>query len=222
MKTGIENIVNKSDLSKQVEDITNCEIERFDKEEAKSTFDTSDISACIRRLIYTAKKKGKDPQAIDKFHNKFTIEKWSNLLGYYVRGKNIGLADCNYNLIGNGDILIEVDFSKILLKVQSVCNKDFDHVLTKGAFKKHVLELMTNEWLAEVNEGLLIYENRDNYKFEIFQVHLFPHILEPIKRKAQELTEYKMKGELPNRPYQRKDAKECNCCSYQLECWAEK
>jgi len=219
MKTGISNIVSKSELSNDIKNIINSEVERLDKCLATTTYDTSEISNCPRCMIYKSIKMKNNCFAVDKYHNKFVIEKWANLMGYYVIETNMVLFDCNYNMVGNGDIMLEVDNSKILLKIQSVNKKDFNRILTKGAFKKHVLELMANEWLAEVDSGLLIYENRDDFKFEIFQVHLFVHIIESIKKKCKDLMNYNIKGDLPDRPY-KDNGKECQNCNYNKECWS--
>jgi len=223
MKIGISNIVGKSELSQEIEGMVNCEIKRLNTFETKSTLDTSEISKCTRRLLYKSMKPSNDDDAIDLFHNKFVINKWAKLLNYYVVGTNLVLSDCNYGIVGNGDIMLNIEGSSVLLKIQSVFSKDFERVLSKGAFKRHVLELMANEWLAEVDKGLLIYENRDDLRFEILQVHLFTHAthaIESIKRKCKDLMDCKMRGELIKRPYKEK-GKECDICNYGTECWLE-
>jgi len=223
MKTGISNIVSKSELSQEIETMVNCEIEMLNTFKAKSTLDTFEIFKCPRRLLYKSMKPSNDDEATDRFNNKFVIDKWAKLLNYYVIGTNIVLSDCNYGIVGNGDIMLNVEGSSILLKIESVCSKDFEKIMTEGAFKKHVLELMANEWLAEVDKGLLVYENRDDFRFQILQVHLFvhaTHAIESIKRKCKNIMNCKMKGELIERPYKEKGI-ECKNCNYNEECWLE-
>lgn len=219
MKIGTLNIIDKSVLSHSLETIVENEKIKLNKEVLDSTLNSNEISNCLRSLAYKSIKLNKNNLSIEKHHNKFVIEKWCNLLKYYVKAKNIYLSDCNYNLVGNGDIMIEIDYHNILLKIQSVNNNDFKYVLTKGAFKKDVLELMINEWLVEVDEGLLIYENRDDLKFEVFQVYLFTQIIESVKSKCKDLMECKIRGELPPRPYKKNNGKECKNCDYSEECW---
>ena len=223
MKTGISNIVSKSELSKEIEAMVNCEIKMLNTFESKSTLDTSEISKCPRSLLYKSIKASNDDEVIDRFHNRVIIDKWAKLLHHYVIGTNLVLSDCNYGIIGNGDIMLNVEGTSILLKIQSVCSGDFEKILMEGAFKRHVLELMSNEWLAEVNKGLLIYENRDDFRFEILQVHLSTHAIhaiESIKRKCKNLIDFKMRGELIKRAY-KEEGRECGICNYNSECWLE-
>jgi len=221
MKTGLANIVSKSNLSQELKEITDYEIGKLSKCESNSIFDSSEISNCPRKLLYKSVLESKDDLTIDKFNNKFAIKKWAELLRYYVVGTNIPLSDCNYNIVGNADIVLKINYSKIILKIQSVNDEDFNHILIKGAFKRHVLELMVNEWLAEIKDGLIIYENRNDFRFEVFQVYMFAEALESIKNKCRGLVDCKIKGVFPSRPYKENNAKECDICNYKTDCWSE-
>jgi len=222
MKTGTENIVSKTGLSHDLETLAQSEINQVvDEYDFKSTFHASEISDCPRKLLYRATTTCPRVSEED-LHNRSAIEKWATLFEYHTKDKNVFLYDCNYNLVGNADIILELDYSNIILKVRAISDKDFEHVLSKGAFKKDVFELMVNEWLAEVPDGVIIYENRNDFRFEMFQVHLFAHIIEPIKTKCRDLIKMKMNGEMPERPYKTDNGKECSSCHHKTECWANK
>ena len=220
MKKGLSNIVSKSDLSQSLEVIVKDELERLDKVKSVSVFSSNDILSCPRKLHYRSIKVSKDDTGIEGFNHKCAVRKWRELLNYYVVGEDMVLADCNYNIVSLGAIMIEIDHVKILLEVQSVSNDDFESILLNGAHKKDVVKLMVNEWLAEVERGLLIYENRNDFRFEIFQVHPYSPIIKSIKTRCEDLMKCNSTGALPDRPYKDSNMKECNSCAYSIECWA--
>ena len=221
MKSNVLEIAGNSELSEKIKNIIEQEINLLDKYETRDTLKTSEIHMCPRKLLYKSIKPSKNGFTLDDFNNQFAIKKWAKLLKYYVLGTNIVLSDCNYGIVGNGDIILDIEGCNVILKIQSLNADDFNKIVKNGPRKKHILELIANKWLAEIENGLLIYENRDNFEFEVFQIHASiysVHIIESIKKKCVSLMKHKTKGELISRPY-KEESKECKMCDYSSECW---
>ncbi len=78
---------------------------------------------------------------------------------------------------------------------------------------------MINMWLSEIQNAILLYENKDTGDFSAYHVIPYVQIIEACKRKCLKMVGLKMKGELPERPYKNNEEKECQICEFQKKCW---
>ena len=116
-------------------------------------------------------------------------------------------------------MVLDLDGDVVVVGIKAVDSQDFENVLSNGAFKKNVIELMIEGWLTEQENGILIYENKNDHRYEMFQVIPYTPIIESVKQKCFMMLGLKIKGEIPKRSYKKNDSKECSICEYSLECW---
>lgn len=190
---------------------------------ADSSFHPSRITQCPRRIIYRSRgEKGvlKESRFIlaKQDHLKF---KWISLLdnldnSIRVLHKNVDASDCNYNLHDKVDAIININGDIFAIKAIYVRKEEFNEILSRGALKKHVVEMIVDIWLLEVDGGCLIYESDDN--INVFHIKPYRPIIESVVKKCEMLCDYKIKGLIPNRPY-KSVSKECSVCEYEALCW---
>lgn len=213
--------VTKDDLSKTFETMLESERASLNKPEFRSVFNTSEITECPRRIVY----KSLEPNFSFPYTTPIYIKKkWTDLLSKCKHLQQIDVcniaSDCNYNLWSTVDSFLNVDGTIVVLKVQPVSAKDFTKVQQEGAIKKHVVDLMIQVWMAEKEDGILVYENRESLD-EYIALHVKPYrpIIESVKKKALQMLDHKVKGTIPKRPYENKSANECGGCEFQTKCW---
>jgi len=190
-----------------------------------SGFNSSHMTWCPRRMIYCS--QGVNPDRNSKSYIDISTDlavknKW---IGYFKKCRGVKIvnqiiraSDCNYNIHGDIDAILKTSDIEVVAKFQAVDNMDFQMVNKKGAFKNHVVELMTNMWLAETVNGLLVYENKNDQKYKMFHVKQYRPVIVSIQMKCLKLFKELIKGFVPDRPYKQK-AKECGRCEYYIKCW---
>ena len=128
--------------------------------------------------------------------------------------------DANYGITDVIDCVVRYKDNLMVVNIQPVSNDEFLAVQKKGALRRHVVEIMIQMWLTEIQGGILIYENRDNNDFVMFHVKEYGPVIESVKKKCRLMVGYKVKGSLPDRPYQYKNrGEECRECEFVGECW---
>jgi hypothetical protein len=156
----------------------------------------------------------------------FAKKKWLEFLNKFsdlrIIDRNVTVADCHYNVSGNIDIILNIGGKIFITKIQPVNHDDFAQVKEKGAFKKHVIEMIVYMWLSETNDGLLLYDNQNTNCYRIFHIKGYSPVIKSVMKKCLELLEYKIQGRIPNRPYKSTGVEECNLCEFKKECWREK
>jgi hypothetical protein len=193
-----------------------------------SVFDPSHITECPRRMIYRA--NGCTPEtnvsyliANNEIHLK---KKWTEYLSkcrsVRVIGKNVVTADCHYNISGNIDAILNIGERNYVTQIQLVQDEEFKQIRKKGAFKKHVVEMIVYIWLTELRDGLLLYENKDSNEYTVFHVKIYEPVIKSVIKKCLGLMENKIQGTIPSRPYKTKDSNECIVCEYSKKCWEKK
>ena len=193
-----------------------------------SVFDPSRVTECPRRIIYRANGCVPENSASCPLirHELFTKKKW---LEYFEKcksikivDKNVVAADCHYNISGTVDAILNIKDCIYVIKIQPVNQEDFVQIHKKGAFKKHVVELIIYIWLTELRDGLLLYENKNDNDYIIFHVKQYEPIIKSVIKKCLELMENKICGIIPLRPYKTKESNECIACEFLRKCWEDK
>jgi hypothetical protein len=162
--------------------------------------------------IHFSKKKA--------FHKSHLINKWCEV---FESGELIEImeteflaADCNHNVYSVIDIVGNISETPVVINIEEISNEDF---LSGSAKRKHVIDTIVQMWLAEVNDGFLLYENSFSKEYNIF--HILPNVsvLNAVKKKLISLNDSKITGTLPERKYETSNSKECKECRYCDRCW---
>jgi len=191
-----------------------------------SSFFPSQITECPRRIIYRVRGTTYiSKESIFKCVKKESFKnKWISLLekskSIKVLHKDVIASDCNYNLYSKADCVINLKGDILAVKSIQVTKDEFNQVYKKGAMKKHVIEMVVYIWLLEVDSGLIIYESEEE-DFYIFHIKPYKSIINSVIDKCTKLCDFKLKGQIPNRPY-KLESKECEVCEYKSLCWKNK
>ena len=187
-------------------------------------FHPSHLTECHRRIIYRANGcKHNLNSYLVTIDDNFTIKKWveyfSKCKSIKMVGSNVVVADGHYNISGNVDTILNINDCNYVIKIQPVCEDNFEQINTKGAIKKHVVELIVYMWLTELKDGILLYENKNTNKYVVFHIKPYDPIIKAVLKKCLALMENKIQGILPERPYKVVDANECKLCEFSKQCW---
>jgi len=188
------------------------------KSEYSSTFNPKNITECPRRIIYrsTAVKPNKPKTNRDEIDlSRFM------LVGTSMKILNSGLfvSDCNYNLVGKLDYVIQICEESVATKIYVVDDETFRSILKKGAIRKNVVEVMVYMWLVELNNGLMVYVNKNTNKITSFHIKPYKPIIKSVITKCKNLLEHEFKGTVPDKPYKTRMSNECRQCEFEIECW---
>jgi hypothetical protein len=220
--------VKQDEISSLLDSIIKKENKDYRYEYPVSVFDPSHVTECPRRMIYRAngcmtENSISYPSIYnDLFAKKKWMEYFSKCKPIKIVDKNIVAADCHYNVSGNVDAILNMGDCLYVAKIQPVGQEDFSQINKKGAFKKHVVEVIVYIWLTELRDGLLLYENKNNNDYTIFHVKLYEPIIKSVTKKCLELMENKIQGIIPARPYKTKESNECMSCEFLKRCWEDK
>jgi len=190
-------------------------------------FFSDEITECGRKLCYRVNGKKYICQYTNMEYN-CNIEskkRWINILdhidGVKVLESDVVASDYNYNIITKIDCVIEItekDLQYVVL-VKSVEENKFNTVKNNEATRKDIVEIMTNMWLIELSNGIIIYENRNSLDFIVYNVIPSNEIVNSVKEKTKKLIVYKNKGSVPPRPYADRESYECKHCEFYGSCW---
>lgn len=191
---------------------------------SREVFNTSCLTECDRRILY--KSRGEILETLLDFSKidaqEATKNKWNSFFSKSIKisliDKDVVVADCNYNLKGKIDGVLKIGNANFAVMVKALSNNDFINA-EKRAFRKDVIETMVNMWILEINDGIVIYENKDTNKFSLYHILPFVQLIEACKKKCLSMLNFKMKGEFPDRPYKNNDSKECLICEFKTKCW---
>jgi len=192
-----------------------------------TTFNPSHITECPRRIIYRC--NGVKPE-FSITQREADAEKdlllklaivFRSCKGIKFHNDNLLVSDCNYNIVGNLDFVIGIKETLLATKIYSVENEMFQKIQEKGAIKKDVIEVMVYMWLIELNDGLIVYENRSSLDHISFHIKPYKPIIKSVIKKCRKLVEHEMNGTIPDRPYKTKENSECCRCEYEVKCWGK-
>jgi len=217
--------VKEDEISKALRDLIEEEEKKKSQVRTIEVFETSHVMECPRRLYYASIGENTEAKIsyLELKHQEFIKKKWVDIITkshmVQIVATDVDVSDCDYNLVGKIDIVLKQDDNVKLFQIYSLTAEDFKRVQEKGAIKKHVIEVILNEWLMEKGESVLIYENRASKECLILHIKTYSPIIESVKEKCLQLMGYKMRDKIPVRPYKVKSAKECRQCEFGKKCW---
>jgi hypothetical protein len=191
---------------------------------SREVFNSCCLTECDRRILYKSRGEALEiTLEFDKIDTQEAIKnKWNNFFSKSIKfsllDKDVIVADCNYNLKGKIDGVLKIGNANFAVMIKALSEKDFVNA-EKNAFRKDVIETMVNMWLLEINDGILIYENKNDNKLSLYHIIPFVQLIEACKKKCLSMLNFKMKGDLPNRPYKNNSSKECSICEFKTKCW---
>jgi len=221
MTTGIK--PHFSFVDKKLNSDLNFLIERFIKKcsslNKKSSFLTSRITECDVKLLKQALNLSlfpDSPSHLNKYHFK-----WHDC--FALGSENIRLLDSdfkvcdwNYSLEGTIDYLVSINDATYCVMVKQEDDNKIEEIEREGGKRKDVVEIMSNMWLAEIKNSLLIYSGNSRHCF--ISIEANSRVLNAVRDKCTSLCNYKMLGKMPEKPY-KTESSECLCCSFKKECW---
>lgn len=199
--------------------------------EVRSTISPEHITECSRRIFYRC--TGTKPEKVINTNSSMIKRKVSRSGSLFSAGikvvkarssdseENIVVSDYNYNIVGELDCVITINEKLLATKIYSVDKETFEDIKTRGASRKNVIAIMVYMWMIELNDGLLVYENSDDYTCESF--HITPHkpIIKSVVQKCKKISDSIMGGTIPDRSYDEKTSIECGSCEFLLKCWGK-
>lgn len=203
-----------------------CENKRRNLKISREVFNSAYLTECDRRILYRSRgEKTEDKLPIGIDDGESLKNKWSNFFEKSIKinmiRKAFLVADCNYNIAGDIDNVVKIGDVFFVVMIKDLPSKDFNRAENK-AFRKDVVETMINMWLSEIQNGILIYEDRNTGIFSVYHIVPYVQIIEACKKKCLKMVAFKMKGGLPERPYKNNDEKECAMCEFKKVCWETK
>ena len=183
-------------------------------------FYSSDITKCDRRIMYKAIGTPYSINAKKSLHDRYIVQKWldvfDSIKGIEVIDKRAVVADQNYNLTGEINCIININDAVAVIMVKEVS----DQVFKKGAASRNnIVDIMSQMWMSEVQDGFLIYENEKDREFKVFHVVPNISILNSVSEKCRDLNYKKVSGILPERKYEDNKCDECSLCEFRERCW---
>jgi CRISPR/Cas system-associated exonuclease Cas4 (RecB family) len=215
----LSDVVKRDKSAKTIEECLQKEMEAGINDLNLEVFYSSDVTKCDRRIIYKAIGTSHDINMNEKIHEEYIVKKWvsifNNIKGVEVVDTGTIVADHNYNLTETIHCVINVDGAVAVIMIKEVS----DELFKKGASRNHIVDLMSQLWMAEVNDGFLIYDNKDSRDFTVYHVIPNVSILNTVREKCSDLISYKISGILPERKYKDSKGDECSSCEFRKMCW---
>lgn len=221
---GIESFVRKDDFTELFESRVKEHLRSSNLNSVVSTFDPSHLTECPRRIIYrtTSVVKTKTDltsNTLDELDSHYFFNSIIRSSGTKIISENISASDCNYNIVGKLDYVLNLNGETFATKFYVVGDDDFRNVLKKGAVRKDVIEIMVYMWMVELNNGLIFYWNRSDNQITSFHIKPFKPIIKSVVDKCKFLLEYELKGTMPDRTYKTRSSNECKQCEFESVCW---
>ena len=196
---------------------------RFDHE----VFNIKHLTECPRRIMYRVNATPQnDYEFLTYNHEHYTKKKWVDFFercqSVKVLDRNVLAADCNYNVVGWADVILEIRGSATVLQIESLESDQYKKVKTTGGLRQQIVEMMMIMWLTEVANGVILCENKTTNEYFLSHVVPYKPILESARNKCLELMEQKLLQQLPKRAYEDNQSIECKSCEYKETCWNQK
>jgi hypothetical protein len=188
------------------------------------TFNVDNLTECPRRMMYRANNVGTDnANYLSNLNNECIKEKWlgifSKLKGIKILDTNIVAADADYNVTSKIDAVFSIDKVCFVLTIDSIESELYELSQKNGGLRKQIVQLMASMWLTNIDNGLLLCENKNTNKYFISHITQSKAIINGIKDKCRKLLEGKILQQLPKRPYDDSCNTECKMCEYNNLCW---
>lgn len=214
------NFVLNDEITEDLEKRINFLLEPNKNDILSELFFSEDIAKCDRRVYYKSTTLSIVKNRRELYDRNFLIKKWSfiirKLSGIEVLEEFYEVSDHNYNYTSTVDIVAKINDCNVVIMIQEVDNDLFNR---KNVLRHHVLQVMSQMWLIEVNDGLILYENKDTKEFTFY--HIIPNksVISAIKAKLKLIFQQKQMGILPERKYTLETSKECQECEFKKICW---
>jgi hypothetical protein len=217
----------KDEVSSFIEDNIKYSIKTIEKTfPIEKCIDSADLTRCPRYIFYKA-SRGVSNQ-LEKLFKGYIIEKWKNIFQinkrFDVLSDKYSCSDIKYNLVGSLDLIIRDTNNPrkpFAIKVHHVEQEEFKTIKEGKVPRKDIIELMANMWMAEIANGILIYENKNFFEFEIYHISPDTILINSIKTVCKDINKYNITREFPARPYETIST-ECEKCVFKASCWLEK
>jgi len=194
-------------------------------------FSPDHLTECDRRMVYRARDERPISQEVFvDYSNDAIRQKWIRLFqkcGFTrVIDDNSIVADFNYNIQGVIDLVLEFRYSEdndviLPVKIFPLRHEDYVCVQETAPFKKHLIDLMVNMWLIELNNGILIYEDKNTNQYSIFHINQYAPIINAVMKKCSRLLEFQINDRIPKRSYKNNTSRECTVCEFKNTCWKQ-
>ena len=218
-----ENIFAKKDeISSLIKDNLLLSISNIDKPLQKG-IDSSDLTKCGRYIYY--KNKDGIPEKMRLLSKQLVVDKWlktfsANKIFDFIASGYV-CCDIHYNLTGVIDLIFKIvdnPRQPLAIMIKTENNTTFKEIISGKVPRRDIVEIMANMWMAEIADGILIYENNQDLTFEIFHVTPDKYLINAIKSKCKEISS--IVGEIQKRPYD-KISIECDRCYCKNRCWKQ-
>ena len=218
--------IKKDSFSGNFEAIIRAEITNRSKiSPVMTSLNPSNITECPRKLAYQImeNRTNKVSDYLSLSSDIFTKKKWMEYFrkfkGIKLVEENLTASECNCNISGVLDAVIQIDDINIATQIFVVRSDEFLEIQKEGALKRHVIEVLIYMWLTELKNGLLIYENSNTHEYLSFHIEPYKPIITSVQKKCLLLMEGKIRGQLPEQPYKNRNGNECKKCEYLKTCW---
>ena len=215
----------KDEITKDIEDSIIKSCISYQRKHFSTSFSPDRITECPRRLVYESTNQHKEDKYVELDDNITCIKsKWIDRLNRIknieIVQQNMLVCDANYSITSIVDCVVRYkDDGLFIVNIQPVSENDFLTITKNGALRKHIISVIVKMWLAEIKDGILICENKDDNKFVVFHVKDYKPVIESVKKKCRLMAEYKLKSSLPDKPYENNNEGECRECEFSKECW---
>jgi hypothetical protein len=220
MPNSAESFVKKDKFSTFLKEGVDKVIQNSYNDIDSEVIDSSEVTQCDRRIYYKLINGSVTKTHSVSMHKETLITKWISILaqikGLKIMEYSTMVADHNYSLVSTVDMIGKMEDLPVVIKLIEVKNETFQN---DKAVRKHVVDVMSQMWMAEVSDGFLIYENMLSKEFNIFHILQNVSVLNAVKSKMKSLQEKKMLGILPDRKYETLST-ECSECCFKDKCWS--
>lgn len=185
---------------------------------------------CMRRAVYLLRGVRKNPNFSDRILRVFAnghavhdrIQKHIEVAGAMLETEvEISYEDPPISGHADGVIVLPWNGRKILLEIKSANENTFSGRLKwKKAKDEHFAQANIYAYILDIDTIWVLYENKDNQDYAIFEHKANPKKAENILKKWRKAYAVFKDGELPERPY-KPDNKACMYCDLQKHCFTD-
>lgn len=185
---------------------------------------------CMRRAVYLLRGIARTPNFSHRILTVFAnghavhdrIQKTIEDMGAMLETEiEISYEDPPVRGHADGVILLPWNDRKILLEIKSANENTFTGRLKwKKGKDEHYAQANIYAYILGIDTIWIMYENKDNQEYEIFEHKANPKKAETILKKWRKAYAIFEKGELPERPY-KPDNKACMYCDLRDHCFSD-
>lgn len=185
---------------------------------------------CMRRSVYLLQGVAKNPNFTPRILTVFAnghavhdrIQKTIEAAGAMLETEvEITYEDPPISGHADGVIVLPWNGRKILLEIKSANESTFSSRLKwKKGKDEHFAQANIYAYILDIDTIWIMYENKDNQEYEIFEHKASPKKAEQIIKKWRKAYAIFEQGELPERPY-KPDNRACMYCDLREHCFSD-